>query len=736
MPIARSPFPSLGECYQLLTAAFDTKASDPTRRKQLARLADSDHDWSLFPAIKRDLLIEPLAQLDCEFAQYVEAFIDYLQAHYLDLIKNVELDSLSREQALPVLVEHYAGLVGGFLQQLQQRFGGPNLGQLLDPDQTTFGQVLQWYQQHSGDSLQQLAQRLYPESKDARDQLARWHNGTRLADLSSLKVLLKTLEQAASPPLLVRNLGRWLVIGRALGYLDQQLLGAGRGAFRQPVLQALLLMPTPDSGRQALRRLNLAAGQRLNILKPGARWLSEHLDPNRDKDRTCQARTRQMLDDFITLQTRYDEDHRTGYLSAWYEGRWQLLSGNSPAALRHYAKALDAALYRAGPLQLGLLEEALSLAAALEDKILLKRMKHQAVVLGLFSTLGMEQGPVISDWEIIQLKQVFARLFPPQGLFPQAERQELQVERPFLAFDPAEIARIKVNLKHPDRVITVHALDGQKRRYPQLLWFASEGQADAVSALLQAGADVNPGDEAAGSALLCALQYAHDRNQRGALDLLLARPHAVATLDRRTHRKQLTPLIQAIDMGDAELAARLLQMGASADARGLYPLLTPLYHCLGKLCQVQRPDKTLELVLERIGQQDPVSREVLRRTLGSSAGTFGQRMPIPPGHPLYQQVLEILLELQSERCDPGQLMHIAHLLLHHGADPNAVHDYPCAGRTPLMLAAEDDQLELFKAMLAAGGEPQRQDREGADCWQIALAHGAHRVLAWLRSMPS
>ena len=24
MPIARSPFPSLGECYQLLTAAFDT----------------------------------------------------------------------------------------------------------------------------------------------------------------------------------------------------------------------------------------------------------------------------------------------------------------------------------------------------------------------------------------------------------------------------------------------------------------------------------------------------------------------------------------------------------------------------------------------------------------------------------------------------------------------------------------------------------------------------------------
>ncbi|APC21022.1 hypothetical protein BME99_12715 [Pseudomonas protegens] len=175
MPIARSPFPSLGECYQLLTAAFDTKASDPTRRKQLARLADSDHDWSLFPAIKRDLLVEPLAQLDCEFAQYVEAFIDYLQAHYLDLIKNVELDSLSREQAFPVLVEHYAGLVGGFLQQLQQRFGGPNLGQLLDPDQTAFGQVLQWYQQHSGDSLQQLAQRLI---RRARMPVTNWPAGT------------------------------------------------------------------------------------------------------------------------------------------------------------------------------------------------------------------------------------------------------------------------------------------------------------------------------------------------------------------------------------------------------------------------------------------------------------------------------------------------------------------------------------------------------------------------------
>lgn len=733
MPLTQSPFPSLGECYQLLTAAFDTKSTDAARRKQLASLAESDHDWSLFPKLKRELLIEPLSHLDRDFALYLEAFVDYLQAHYLDLVKHLGLDSLSRQQALPALVEHYAAPVGDFLQQLQRRFSGPQLPQLLDKDQFPLGVVLQWFEQQSGDSAQQLAQRLYPDSKDARDQLARWRKGPRQADLSSLKTLLRTLEKVSDKPQLVADLGPWLVTARALGHFDQQLLAVGHPGFRQQVLHALLLGPAAQSGRQSLERLNLEAGQRLNILKPGAQWLREHLAPARGKAAGSQAQARQMLDDFIKLQERHDTDGRTGYFSAWFEGRWQLLSGNYSTAMRHYDAALSAALYRAGRWQLSLLEESLSLAAMLQDRPRLKRLKHQALVLGLFTSLGLEQGPVISDWEISQLKQLFARLFPAPGFFPEAEHHSAQPQWPILAFDPAETGKIRVDLQRPDRVIAVYTLDRQKRRYPQLLWFASEGQAEAVRALLQHGANVNLKDEAQGSALLCALQCAHDRGERSTLDLLLDQPHEAATLDQCTRKKRLTPLMQAIDMGDAEVVARLLQMGASANAPGLYPEQTPLYHCLGKLWQLQQPDKAMDKVQSLIKQADAVSHEVLRRQLGSSAGAFGQHALLDPDHPPHQAILKTLLAVERERCDPRQLMQIAHLLLRHGADPNASHAYPCPGRTPLMLAAEDDQLELFKAMLAVGGDPLQQDEQGADCWKIALCHQARHVLAFLRA---
>ncbi|NBF05986.1 hypothetical protein GV819_27215 [Pseudomonas sp. Fl5BN2] len=733
MPIARSPFPSLGECYQLLTTAFDSKSSDAARRKQLSDLAGSEHDWSLFAEIKRDLLIEPLSRLDREFAEELETFIDYLQEHYLELVKDVGLDSLNREQALPTLVQHYAGLTGDFLGRLRQRFGGPELAHLLDPDRAPLDVALCWFEQQTGDSAQPLARRIYPDSKDARDQLGRWRKGTQPAALSSLKSLLKALSNVSRQPLLVANLGRWLVTARALGHFDQAMLGAGYPGFRQQVLHALLLASSLQDGRQALEALNHEAGQRLNILKPGAQWLLEHLAPDRDKSIDSQAQSRQVLDDFIKLQSRYDEDRRTGYFSAWFEGRWQLLSGNYSAALEHYDTALEAALYRAGRFQLCLLQESLALAAMLGKKIRLKQLKHQAVVLGLFTSLGLKQNPVISDWEISQLKQLYARLFPHAGFFPQANPVKQPQTLPILVFDPAATERIKVDLQHPNRVISVYTQDRQKRRYPQLVWFASEGQAEAVSALLQHGADVNLSDEADGSALLCALQRAQKTGERATLDLLLAQPHDPATLNRRTHRKQLTPLMLAIDSGDVELVAQLLEMGASANAPGLYPALTPLYNCLSKLCQLQQPDKTLEIVCKLTRQPDAVIRDVLRRYLGVSAGAFGQQTPLPPEHPLYQIALKTVLDLKRERCTPRQLINIGHLLLRHGGLPNTPHAYPCPGRTPLMLAAEDDELELFKAMLTAGGDPRQRDQDGADCWNIALCHGAHRVLAFLHS---
>ena len=55
------------------------------------------------------------------------------------------------------------------------------------------------------------------------------------------------------------------------------------------------------------------------------------------------------------------------------------------------------------------------------------------------------------------------------------------------------------------------------------------------------------------------------RRQREVLDLLLARPHQVITLNALTHRKRLTPLMSAIDLGLPDVFEVLVAEGADIE---------------------------------------------------------------------------------------------------------------------------------------------------------------------------
>ena len=51
------------------------------------------------------------------------------------MYKRQPLDSLSREESLPLLVEHYFAIHAlGLIFGIKKGFGGPDLMQLLDPD--------------------------------------------------------------------------------------------------------------------------------------------------------------------------------------------------------------------------------------------------------------------------------------------------------------------------------------------------------------------------------------------------------------------------------------------------------------------------------------------------------------------------------------------------------------------------------------------------------------------------
>ena len=222
--------------------------------------------------------------------------------------------------------------------------------------------------------------------------------------------------------------------------------------------------------------------------------------------------------------------------------------------------------------------------------------------------------------------------------------------------------------------------------------------------------------------MLGAIQRAADRNEREVLDLLLDRPHNIKTLNQRTARKRLTPLIRAIDYGEPDVVAKLLEMGADPNLRGHVDDQTPLYLCIRNMGGQRAAQSIRTMVLKSLsGDRDGVVRETLRRYGVGVAGVFGDKQSMfdamrnPAGHEIFKVVTDWIVDDFLRRHTVEKQLQIARSLLAHGANPNASHAYPAAGRTPLMLAVENDTPEAVELLMQHGGDPFARDAAGHDC---------------------
>lgn len=731
------PYPRLGELYRALAGALDTKAKD----RNVDRLArEGEYDWSLLPTLQQNLITCPLrAATDNEFAELVGQFADHMRTSYLRMVAHIALDSLNRAEAVPLLVELYFAPQGAsLLLGIKKAFGGPDLMALLDPEKQPLAVVLDWFDKHEG---RDLARRTFPEStgtdRSDRELVSRWANGTP-PDLSSIKRFVEAasrrgaIDSAQAP-----NLRRWMIVARALAWLEKECPLPFRTFLRRHLLLGL---PEIDIGRE-LSLINIEGGKRFQALKMPALMLYQDLNRTTPKAFGDQVATQDRLAVFQRLCEEHDPEGRTRFHLAWLLGRWHVLSGQFHDALPFYKEAEELANYRVGNQQKQIVEETLVLAAFVDgEKPLLKRLKHRAIVFGLFAKPRSDD--VIEAWEIEHLRQQFHRIFPRQGRFPEAaDLEDEQEPLPFLMLNEEELLALAPDLRTPNRVRTVRAPDGQTRRWPQLRLFASVGRIDAVQALLENGASVDELDEAGGSALLCAIQHAEQAGDRGALDLLLKHPHFMETLDSATTRKRHTPLICAVRYGEPDVVGRLLAMGATPDRRGQVDDLTPLYRCLVRIGEIRKPSGVVQSLRgSLLADPDYMQREVRRRYNISLGGVFGDESTVldslvTPGHRvMFERLVDDMVKEETGRLSEPKLLRIVELLLNAGANPNAEHHYPARGRTPLMLAAENDSVEALDLMMHHGGDPYRQDAEGHDCIRIAVGFGSRRVVEHLRRL--
>lgn len=412
------PYPRLGECYRLLAKALDTKASN-RHVDQLAR--QGDFDWQLLANLRAELIEVPLSSRStAQFAQFVASAVETLQENYVRLIKTIALDALTREQALPVLAEHFlAPYLGSFLLQMQKVIPSPPLAQLLNEQHHPVEVTLAWLEHELEIAPNHLGQQLYPdasgENKNGREAIRRWRQGEQLPDLQSIALLHQKLQaQFTARAFLLRAFIEWLIVARALAVLEEAASGFVR--LRHCVLhQVLSDIPLIDIGVM-LSMLNIqAADHKRNLVESGL-LLFEQLKRTTEKSLGDQARTRYALDQFRLLLSHHDPEGISIYFLEWLEGRWHALAGQLETALLHFETAADLALYRSGQTQKDILREALLLAAYLSKRPLYKRLKHRALVMGLSYLPGWEES-VASDHELYLIRDNFTVKFPERGRF-------------------------------------------------------------------------------------------------------------------------------------------------------------------------------------------------------------------------------------------------------------------------------------------------------------------------------
>jgi ankyrin repeat protein len=719
------PYPRFGECISTLAGALDINKTD----SNVGRLArEGDFDWEKLDAVIGDLLINGSAWVIGDAArEIISPWISMMRVEYTNLILDVPLDALGRSDALPILVEEFfAPAAASLLHRTDARMPGPDVRYLLDGKRAPVEVTLQWLDGILNAPVEQL---LFPASTGSdrveQEKIRKWRNGVDIPSSQSIKLLCTRL---AGHSARTSSAAFWLLISSALSRLERPWGGA-LGSLMLPYAlgQAVDLKAATSRLTALVQRTGNAWPE---LAEPG-RKLWNDLMRTSQKRSGDQARTWHEIEALEAMARLCDPQGQTAYHYEWMKGRWNVLSGQYKEALPHYEQAFKLACYRAGHQVKDLISEASCVAAFMEKRPFLKRLKHVGIALGLFRK--PDASDVLEDWEVDQFAKQLPKRFPAQGRFIECEADLSMQPMPGMMFiSTEEIVNIKVDLKTPNRIRAVHFADGDMRRWPQLRLFASFGMLDRVKTLLEAGASVDDLDSSGGSALLCALQYATATGKREVLDLLLSQPHQTETLNAATHRKRQTPLMCAIDLGLPDVVEALLAQGADVEKRILTEDQSPLYYLVTQLfCKVNPARMHVALTTKLFEKPDSMQQDTLRRF--GVAGTFGSDTSALSLHAdVALATAEHLVSRHVAQHTVANLIEIAALLLKAGAKPNAVHQYPVPGRTPLMLAAESDLPELFDLMIRNGGEPLQPDAMGQNCLQIAKAFRARKILDYTR----
>ena len=743
-----SLYPTPIEIIRVISLAFDVKYSN---KKLDDKALEKCVDYREIDQFIQSAIHEPIEKyVDQKTAECVSDSIKAALEEYLTLIGNLNADGLTRAQVLPLLVQYFFHRHSAvLLARLHEIHGGIDPVVLVSNQYLSVSVVIDWLNEHE----KEWPKFIKGIDKEQQDRIAAWHKGTDLPSNLSIHSLHHFSIGPENGHINWPLVKSFLLIARAIDFARRkpaglELIEATRIALWSGNYKNLL----PEKFHSLQREIQ----SELAEILPSIAEIGHKLNSSREKPDGEKEYIYELIRSARAYLTKKNALIVKDYCLDWNEARWYALTGDIKNSCKYFKIAFYGCLFRAGKNQKTIIEQALVIAASARppDKVFLKHLKNAAITFkyelpSLFDYSGsFKSSDVVQDWEVTMWASHLSSVFPQEELFPGARFSIIENKLDSLIYQDPDL--VKPDYRYPNRKIKIGV--SRKKTLPQIVWFSELEKLDVVEKLVQKEVNINVWSESGDTPILMALEalnatiYGRSMDDR-LFSLISKQFHDTDTINKRTAKKKMLPLMSAVDTGKPDIVEKVLEMGALPDARGLEIEATALSLCLGRVALL----KNIEAYIKQM-MSIPLTPEALdsvRRHIGGLLGftleqnleTMQWMMSNEENQALFKSSSNLMMNHMKKHMKLEKMRTIAHLLLDYGAGPNTEHSHPIKGYTPLMLAAELDEGDIFKKMLRKGGEPKKTYYHGAskkniDCWEIANYFKSHTVLVILNNLHS
>lgn len=730
------PYPTPYEAIRYIARMLDLKESIKFFED---KATDLEYEPSRYWESLEKNLFNPIEKyLGSDANRIISNWLNRANEDYLKLVSSCSADGISRMEMIPLLQSGFIkDLVVEMVLDIHDHFGGPQPAALFSGDIRTVETTLSWIEQHeAGWSGYKSAL-----GKDEKDRISAWRRGDDLPSSQRIYLLQKSSKGPWPEQINWQRVRVLLFIARSIDFLRRELKTTH---FIDEVRVSLWGGINSSNLPLDIRNLQDKCMNKIADVWPLIAEIQAGLKRTSTKNKADEMKG--CLDSFRARLAGTEEQFTTGYWIDWHEARWHVFSGDLESAKEFYKLAFEGSLFRSGKHQQEIIEEALVVASSLEkrDKVFLKHLKWMAINFGYDIPSANTRSPSntfsdsVEGWEVDLWQSQLGLLFPDSGLYQGVSYKDRKAVRrlPIVT----SLNHGQPDFRYPDR--KKKNAGTRSKPMPQLVWYIAIQEFDVVDKLVKAGAKVNVASSDGVTPILKSLQELDPIDlPTPSLDerffwLISGCEHDSTIINRRTQKTRSLPIIAAVKTGRPNIVEKVLELGANPNGRGLTDEQTVLYFCLGMIARVKNPKNASAMPPPTAALYDSMRRHSMGTTgftLDHQRQAFSASRKDPLFMKFEQEVLELQAKSYQRAIDIDSMRDIGTILIKAGADVNAEHVDPIKGYTPLMLAAELDESELFELMLEKGGDPKKHylhpdTNEEINCHQISKAFGSDQVL--------